>query len=106
DVEMPEFVRGYNMIGSVWPVDVNFNLSNLKESGANAGSVLTSDEVYSQEGSGYGGSLSFGWLSSSDGMWHGTLTGFRRGYGCWYKIDGGKNPFSWSNLKPYGQPPY
>ncbi|MCX6354109.1 MAG: C39 family peptidase, partial [Candidatus Aureabacteria bacterium] len=35
DVEMPEFVRGYNMIGSVWPVDVNFNLSNLKESGAN-----------------------------------------------------------------------
>ncbi|MCX6354731.1 MAG: hypothetical protein NTZ78_07505, partial [Candidatus Aureabacteria bacterium] len=84
-VEMPEFVAGYNLVGSVWPVDMNFNASNLKESGANAGSVLTSDQVYSQAGSGYGGSLDYGWLSSSDGMWHGTLTGFRPGYGCWYK---------------------
>ncbi|MCX6356011.1 MAG: hypothetical protein NTZ78_14080, partial [Candidatus Aureabacteria bacterium] len=64
------------------------------------------DQVYSQAGSGYGGSLSFGWLSSDDGMWHGTLTGFRRGYGCWYKTDGSKSPFSWMNLKPYSEPPY
>ncbi|MCX6354583.1 MAG: DUF2341 domain-containing protein [Candidatus Aureabacteria bacterium] len=106
DVEMPEFVIGYSMIGSVWPVDVNFNLSNLKESGANAGSLLTSDQVYSQAGSGYGGSLDYGWLSSSDGMWKGTLSDFRRGYGCWYRIDSDESPFRWYNVKPYADPPY
>ena len=105
-VEMTEFVMGYNLIGSVWPMDVNFNASNLKESGANAGSPLTSDRVYSQAGSGYGGDLSYGWLSSSDGVWHGTLTGVRRGYGCWYMIHSGKSPFNWMNLKPYSEPPY
>jgi len=105
-VTMPQLVVGYSMIGNVWPVDVNFNASNLKESGANAGSPLTSDRVYSQAGSGYGGDLSYSWLSSSDGVWHGTLTGFMRGYGCWYVIQSGKSPFSWSNLKPYSEPPY
>jgi len=106
NVEMPQFVVGYNLIGDVWPVDLSFNASNLTESGANMGSPLTSDRVYSQAGSGYGGDLSYGWLSSSDGSWHGTLTGFRRGYGCWYKINGSKSPFGWMNLKPYSEPPY
>jgi len=94
------------MIGNVWSVDMDFNSSNLKESGANAWTPLTGDRIYSQSGSGYGGDLSYGWLSSSDGVWHGTLTGFRRGYGCWYKIAGDKSPFSWMNLKPYTEPPY
>jgi len=105
-VGMPEFLIGYNLIGSVWPVDVSFNASNLKESGANAGSPLTGDRIYSQSGSGYGGGLDYGWLSSSDGLWHGTLTGFTRGYGCWYRISGGRSPFSWTNLKPYIAPPH
>jgi len=105
-VEMPQFVVGYNLIGNVWPVDVAFNASNLKESGANAGTPLTCDRIYSQSISGYGGGLDYGWLSSSDGMWHGTLTGFTRGYGSWYKIDSSKSPFSWMSLKPYTKPPY
>jgi len=105
-VDMPQFVLGYNLIGNVWPVDVDFMASNLAESGANAGSPLASDRIYSQAGSGYGGDLSYGWLSSSDGLWHGTLTGFRRGYGCWYMIHSGRSPFSWMSLKPYSEPPY
>jgi len=105
-VALPQFVVGYNLIGNVWPVDVDFNASNLAESGANAGSPLASDRIYSQGTGGYGGDLSYGWLSSSDGLWYGTLTGFRRGYGCWYKIDGSKSPFGWMNPKPYSEPPY
>jgi len=38
---------GYNLIGNVWPVDVSFDASNLKESGVNAGSALTGDRIYS-----------------------------------------------------------
>ncbi|MCX6354582.1 MAG: M28 family peptidase [Candidatus Aureabacteria bacterium] len=105
-VGMPQFAWGYNLIGSIWPFDLSFDASNLKESGANAGSALTGDRIYSQSLRDYGGSLDYGWLSSSDGVWHGALTGFRRGYGCWYEIQGGKNPFSWYNMKPYMEPPY
>ena len=106
NVGMPEFAVGYNLIGNVWPVDVSFNASNLKENGANAGTALTGDRIYSQSIGGYGGSLDYGWLSSNDGQWHGALTEFRRGYGCWYRINNIKNPFSWINPKPYSEPPY
>jgi len=105
-VEMPEFVGGYSLIGSVWPVDISFNASNLKESGANEGTPPTGDRVYSQSNSGYGGEMDYGWLSSSDGNWHGQITTFKRGYGCWYKILSGNSPFNWTNLKPYSEPPY
>jgi len=106
NVGMPEFEVGYNLIGNVWPVDVSFDASNLKESGANEGTAMTGDRIYSQSNSGYAGSLDYSWLSSSDGLWYGTLTGFARGYGCWYRINSNKSPFSWTNMKPYSEPPY
>ena len=106
-VAMPEFPVGYSLFGCVWPVDVSFNSSNLKESGANAGTFSTGDRIYSQANSGYGGSLSYGYFSTTNGgEWKGALTTFKRGYGCWYKIGSGMSSFRWTDVKPYNEPPY
>ncbi|MEJ2746104.1 MAG: hypothetical protein P8123_10550, partial [bacterium] len=65
------------------------------------------DRIYSQAGGGYGGSLTYGYFSTTnDGEWKGALTTLKRGYGCWYRISSGMSSFSWTNSKPYGGPPY
>jgi hypothetical protein len=105
----PELVVGWSLIGNVWPVNVDFDDSGLIESGANAGTPFNGDRIYYQTP--YGGAMSYSWLrlvdpETEEKSWIGLSPEFKRGYGCYYKIDSSGSPFQWTNVKPYANPPY
>lgn len=84
--------KGWNMIGSCYPLEVPLGQSNLSESGFTGGiNPLVSDKIYGYSEGGYDSA----WLYAPTAGWFGTLQLLRPNKGYWIYILPDHEGFTW-----------